>query len=217
MVQISVWFFCSGKWRSEKGLNYLLGVESATSARNQLISKTDIVIFDAILQRLQSFDFNDFTIIVKEMSCSRAYRFCLPFFSFLRATMREKANPWFSNTTKILTLSLNKHKLSIFYLFSMFILIFYLKLNARITLQCLQQHGFSYFSYFRTYTFEWQKKVWNWLFAFFMGCWIRIMVPWPQQRTPTALVQQCSWRKFVQLERHFALFLSLKNISNKKI
>ena len=48
--------------------------------RNQLISKTDIVIFKVILQRLQSFDLNNFTMIVKEMSSSRAYRFLFVFF-----------------------------------------------------------------------------------------------------------------------------------------
>ena len=158
MVQNSIWFFCLNKWRSEKGLSYRLGVKSATSVRNQLISNADNENFEDVLQRLQWSDFSDFTIILKEISSSRVYRFLFSFISFLRTIMRENKNPWFSNITKILSLTLNKHVLSIFYLFSMFILIFFLKLNARITLQCLQHHKFSYFSYFQTYAFEWEKK-----------------------------------------------------------
>ena len=53
---------------------------------------------------------------------------------------------------------INEPKLSIFNLFSMFINIFHLKLRTWITFYCLQQTQFSYFSYFHTYAYEWQKR-----------------------------------------------------------
>ena len=145
-----------------------MGAKSATCVRNQLISKTDIVIFKAILHRLQSFDFNHFTIIVKEMSCSRAYRFLFAFFSFLRTTMREKTNPWFSNTTKILAVTLISMNYQYFIYFRC-LFTYFLKLNARFTLHCLQQHRFSYFSYSHTYAYEWEKKGLKLIICLFHG------------------------------------------------
>ena len=73
-------FFLFEQVTQQKVLSYWLSAKSATSVRNKLISKTDIVIFKVILQRLQSFDLNNFTMIVKEMSSSRAYRFLFVFF-----------------------------------------------------------------------------------------------------------------------------------------
>ena len=102
-------------------------------------------------------------------------------------------NPWFSYITELMVVALNDHNQHYQGQFQYFLWHLVLKLPC---------FGFrtsiSYFFLYFLYLWFWgSKKRFGLVICLCHGRWTRIIVPWPQQRTPTVFVKQCSWRKSI--------------------
>ena len=75
MIQNRFCFFYSNTWLTKNGKKWSTAVPSASSDHYQLISNEYLENFEFVVQELQLTDFDELTIILKEMSYSKGFRF----------------------------------------------------------------------------------------------------------------------------------------------